>query len=161
MVIYGQHLTLTSTQYYKRTHSAGSTGAEGSLVWAKCIPLSVLSTSVYKSARSVYCAASVGWVLVSVNTLATSVVAAFRKQPDIAIGNVVGSNVFNILGILGISAMISPLSAPGISLFDYSAMMLFTVILIPLLYTRQLLQRIEGGALLLLYGLYLFMLWPN
>ena len=109
--------------------------------------------------------AVIGLTIVAAGTsmpeLATSVVAAFRKQPDIAIGNVVGSNVFNILGILGISAMISPLSAPGISLFDYSAMMLFTVILIPLLYTRQLLQRIEGGARLLLYGLYLFMLWPN
>lgn len=68
----------SSTRYKQEgdTHSAGSTGAEGSLIWAKCIPLSVLSTSVYKSARSGYCASSVGWVLVSANTVAASAVAA-------------------------------------------------------------------------------------
>ncbi|HOX77049.1 MAG TPA: hypothetical protein PLW31_03335 [Bacteroidales bacterium] len=40
-------------------------------------------------------------------------VAAFRKQPDIAIGNVIGSNIFNILSILGIAAMVEPIEAPG------------------------------------------------
>ena len=62
--------------------------------------------------------AVIGLTIVSAGTslpeLATSVVAAFRKQPDIAVGNVVGSNIFNILAILGISSVLVPYSAPGI-----------------------------------------------
>lgn len=97
----------------------------------------------------------------SMPELATSLVAAIRKQPDIAIGNVIGSNVFNILGILGVASIVSPLRAPGISTLDYSTMIIFTVLLIPLLYTGRLLHRLEGGALLASYGIYLFMLWPR
>jgi len=109
--------------------------------------------------------AVIGLTIVAAGTsmpeLATSLVAAVRKQPDIAIGNVVGSNVFNILGILGVASIISPISAPGISMLDYATMIIFTVILIPLLYTGRLLHRIEGGVLLLLYGAYLYILWPT
>ncbi|MCI2429645.1 calcium/sodium antiporter, partial [Candidatus Acetothermia bacterium] len=75
----------------------------------------------------------------SMPELATSMVAALRKQPDIAIGNIVGSNIFNILAILGLASMISPLHAPGISSLDYTVMIVFTVLLIPLLYTGRLL----------------------
>jgi len=109
--------------------------------------------------------AVIGLTIVAAGTsmpeLATSLVAALRKQPDIAIGNVVGSNVFNILGILGVASIVSPLRAPGISTWDYAAMMIFTVLLIPLLYTGRLLHRLEGAALLALYGVYLFILWPR
>lgn len=109
--------------------------------------------------------AVIGLTIVAAGTsmpeLATSVVAALRKQPDIAIGNVVGSNVFNILGILGVTSLVSPLYAPGISWTDYAAMLAFTVLLIPLLYTGRMLHRLEGLALLALYGGYLFLLWPK
>lgn len=109
--------------------------------------------------------AVIGLTIIAAGTsmpeLATSIVAAFRKQPDIAIGNVVGSNIFNILGILGLSSIITPLSAGGISALDYTTMIVFTVILIPLLYTGRLLHRLEGALLLLLYAAYLFVLWPT
>jgi len=109
--------------------------------------------------------AVIGLTIVAAGTsmpeLATSLVAAVRKQPDIAIGNIVGSNIFNILGILGVASMISPIHAPGISTLDYAAMIVFTVLLVPLLYTGRLLHRLEGLALLALYGVYLFMLWPR
>lgn len=109
--------------------------------------------------------AVIGLTIVAAGTsmpeLATSVVAAIRKQPDIAIGNVVGSNVFNILGILGLTSIVSPLNAPGIAWLDYAAMLAFTVLLIPLLYTGRILHRLEGLALLVLYGGYLFLLWPK
>lgn len=109
--------------------------------------------------------AVIGLTIVAAGTsmpeLATSVVAAFRKQPDIAIGNVVGSNIFNIFGILGVAALVSPLHAPGISRSDYIVMIAFTALLIPLLYTGRLLHRIEGVALLVLYGVYLSILWPK
>ncbi|MEP1896318.1 MAG: calcium/sodium antiporter [Alloalcanivorax venustensis] len=109
--------------------------------------------------------AVIGLTIVAAGTsmpeLATSVVAALRKQPDIAIGNVVGSNVFNILGILGVTSLVSPLYAPGISWTDYAAMLAFTVLLIPLLYTGRILHRLEGLALIALYAGYLFLLWPE
>ena len=66
--------------------------------------------------------AVIGLTIVAAGTsmpeLATSLVAAIRKQPDIAVGNVVGSNVFNILGILGVASIVSPLRAPGVSMLD-------------------------------------------
>ncbi|SFR48327.1 cation:H+ antiporter [Marinobacter gudaonensis] len=109
--------------------------------------------------------AVIGLTIVAAGTsmpeLATSLVAAFRRQPDIAIGNVIGSNVFNILGILGIASLVSPISAPGISVVDYITMLVFTVLIIPLLYTGRRLHRLEGGFLLGLYGVYLFILWPK
>lgn len=109
--------------------------------------------------------AVIGLTIVAAGTsmpeLATSMVAAVRKQPDIAIGNVVGSNIFNILAILGISSAISPLYAPAVSAVDYITMIGFTVLLFPLLYTGRVLSRIEGAALLALYGVYLYILWPK
>lgn len=109
--------------------------------------------------------AVIGLTIVAAGTsmpeLATSLVAAARKQSDIAIGNVVGSNVFNILGILGVSSIVSPLSAPGISTVDYLVMICFTVLVIPLLYTGRVFHRLEGGALLVLYVVYLFVMWPT
>jgi len=109
--------------------------------------------------------AVIGLTIVAAGTsmpeLATSLVAAVRKQPDIAVGNVVGSNIFNILGILGLASIVSPLRAPGVSMLDYIVMIGFTVLLIPLLYTGRLLHRLEGGALLALYGVYVFILWPE
>ncbi len=109
--------------------------------------------------------AVIGLTIVAAGTsmpeLATSLVAAFRKQPDIAIGNIVGSNIFNVLGILGVASVISPMEAPGISALDYGVMIMFSVLLIPLLYTGRRLHRVEGGVLLALYFGYLFLLWPE
>lgn len=96
----------------------------------------------------------------SLPELATSVVAALRRQPDIAVGNVVGSNIFNILGILGVSSLITPLAAPGISSVDITAMMLAAVTLLPLAWTGMIVQRWEGVLLLTGYGVYLWWLWP-
>ena len=109
--------------------------------------------------------AVIGLTIVAAGTsmpeLATSVVAAVRKQPDIAVGNVVGSNIFNILAILGVASIVSPLRAPGVSMLDYGVMIGLTVLVIPLLYTGRLLHRLEGAALLTVYGVYMFILWPR
>ena len=109
--------------------------------------------------------AVIGLTIVAAGTsmpeLATSLVAAVRRQADIAVGNVIGSNVFNILGILGVASVVSPLSAPGIALVDYATMVILTVLVIPLLYTGRVLHRIEGAVLLALYGVYLMVLWPT
>ncbi len=109
--------------------------------------------------------AVIGLTIVAAGTslpeLATSLVAAWRRQADIAVGNVVGSNVFNILGILGAASLVSPMASDGVGRTDLLVMVLFSVLLLPLLYTDRLLHRLEGVLLLLLYGGYLAWLWPR
>ncbi|QDT14886.1 calcium/sodium antiporter [Alienimonas californiensis] len=109
--------------------------------------------------------AVIGLTIVAAGTsmpeLATSLVAAIRRQSDIAIGNVIGSNVFNVLGILGTASLVAPIHAPNISLVDYATMIGLTVLIIPLLYTGRILHRIEGAVLLALYGVYLYAVWPK
>ena len=109
--------------------------------------------------------AVIGLTIIAAGTsmpeLATSAVAAIRKQPDIAVGNAVGSNLFNMLGILGVSSMVKPLKAGAITTLDLLVMTAFAVALYPLMYTGSKLQRWEGGLLLLGYSLYLFCLWPS
>lgn len=109
--------------------------------------------------------AVIGLTIIAAGTsmpeLATSLVAAIRKQPDIAVGNVIGSNIFNILGILGISGLVSPLASGGIRITDHVCMILFSLLLLPILYTGRKLIRIEGAFLLALYCGYLWHLWPK
>lgn len=108
--------------------------------------------------------AVIGLTIVAAGTslpeLATSLVAALHRQPDIAVGNIVGSNLFNILGIMGISAMVTPLSTEGITRIDLWTMVAFAVGLLPMLYTGLRLHRWEGGVLLAGYAAYLWHLWP-
>lgn len=106
--------------------------------------------------------AVIGLTVVAVGTslpeFATSAVAAWRGEGDIALGNVVGSNIFNILGILGITACIQPVDASGLSWIDGGVMLAFAAAILPLLWTGYTFSRVEGGALLLGYGAYLAVL---
>lgn len=100
--------------------------------------------------------AVIGLTLVAVGTslpeLTISVIAAFRNQADVAIGNILGSNIFNILGILGISALASPLTVhPRILQFDLWVMVAVTMLLLVFLFSGRKLSRIEGGILFLGY----------
>ena len=97
----------------------------------------------------------------SLPELATSVVAARKGQSAIAIGNVIGSNVFNILMILGITATISPMQIQGITMVDFS-LMLGSVVLVWLFsYTRYTVERWEGALLVGGYLVYLGWLLSN
>lgn len=100
--------------------------------------------------------------LVSVGTslpeLATSVVAAFKGNSDIAVGNVVGSNLFNLLGILGITAILHPIVSEGIHLSDLLVMCGLSALVLPFIRSRFRLERWEGGILLLIYGIYVILL---
>lgn len=84
----------------------------------------------------------------SLPELSTSLVAAIRRHSDIALGNVVGTNVFNILGILGLTAVVQPLQRGGVSWWDLGAMALAAMALVPLARTGLHLGRAEGAALL-------------
>ncbi|TLD72240.1 calcium/sodium antiporter [Phragmitibacter flavus] len=110
--------------------------------------------------------AIIGLTIVAAGTslpeLASSLVAAMRKQADIAIGNVIGSSIFNILCILGISGMAAgPLQGPGISQVDLYVMFGFSLVLMPILWTSSMVRRWEGVVLLAGYGAYLAFIWPK
>lgn len=96
----------------------------------------------------------------SLPELATSILAAVKKESDIAIGNIVGSNIFNILAILGISSLITPMHAPGIDQISICFMLGISVLLLPFMRTGFVLNRLEGAIFLLLYGGYMVYLWP-
>ncbi|MGJ8695873.1 MAG: calcium/sodium antiporter [Verrucomicrobiaceae bacterium] len=109
--------------------------------------------------------AVVGLTIVAAGTslpeLATSVVAAVRGQSPIAIGNVVGSNIFNILCILGVTATVAPIDAAGFGMRDGWVMLGFSALLVPFAMTGRRISRFEGTILLLGYGAYLVLLWPR
>jgi len=96
--------------------------------------------------------AVIGLTIVAAGTslpeLATSIVAAVRRHADIAVGNIVGSNIFNVLAIMGITGLIHPFSANGIYVSDAMTMLFFSVILLPLAATGFVIKRWEGAILL-------------
>lgn len=105
--------------------------------------------------------ALIGLTIVAVGTslpeLATSIVAAYRGNVDIAVGNVVGSNIFNIFWILGISSIISPLPfAPALQT-DVVVTVLATIVLFLALFVgnRHVIERWQGVGFIILYGAYL------
>lgn len=109
--------------------------------------------------------AVIGLTIVAAGTslpeLAASLVAALKKEPDIALGNIIGSNIFNILGILGVAALARPLAAPGIAALDLYVMIGFAAALALAIFTARRLDRWEGGVLLLGYVGYVWYLWPK
>lgn len=105
--------------------------------------------------------AFIGLTIVAVGTslpeLATSLIAAFRRQSEIAIGNIVGSNIFNVLGILGVTALIAPITvAPRFLTFDLPVMIAVSLVLTGLLLTRPVIGRGVGVALLAGYVAYVW-----
>jgi cation:H+ antiporter len=105
----------------------------------------------------------IGLTIVSAGTglpeVVASLVSSIRGRSDIAIGNVIGSNLFNILGILGLSGLAAPLPVqPDLLASDCRWMLGVTVLLFPLLWTGHRLSRLEGMILLAVYGVYLWLL---
>lgn len=105
--------------------------------------------------------AFIGLTIVAVGTslpeLATSLIAAFRRQSEIAIGNIVGSNIFNVLGILGVTALIAPIPVASRFLtFDLPVMIAVSLALTALLLTRPVIGRGIGVAMLAGYVAYVW-----
>ena len=106
--------------------------------------------------------AVIGLTLVAVGTslpeLSISVIAAIRRHADVAVGNILGSNIFNLLGILGVSSLLQPLPVHArILLFDQWVMLGTSLLLLLFLYTGSRLTRLEGGILLGGYGMYVWL----
>jgi cation:H+ antiporter len=107
----------------------------------------------------------IGLTIVAVGTsmpeLVTSVVAGLKKQGDVAFGNIVGSNIYNILGIGGFTALIAPGAVPReIATFDNLVMIAVSFLLLAFAFTSRRVSRWEGGVLLALYAGYVFLIWP-
>lgn len=105
----------------------------------------------------------IGLTIVAVGTslpeLVTSVVAALRRQSDIALGNILGSNIYNVLGILGVTALVKPIPVPDqIMAFDIWVMLGATALLLIFARTGNRICRAEGGVFLALYGGYITVL---
>lgn len=105
----------------------------------------------------------IGLTIVAIGTslpeVATVIVAALRKEADIALGAAVGSNIFNTLVILGVAGLVRPLSAtPALLLLDLPVMIVTCILLLPLVRTRMLLARWEGLLLVTGYAAYLAVL---
>lgn len=106
--------------------------------------------------------AFIGLTIVAVGTslpeLATSIIAAFRRQSEIAIGNIVGSNIFNVLGILGVTALIKPIPvADRFLTFDLPIMIAASLALTALLLTRPIIGRGIGLVVLIAYVTYVWL----
>jgi cation:H+ antiporter len=106
----------------------------------------------------------IGLTLVAVGTsmpeLATTVMAAIRRQADVALGNVIGSNMFNLLAIIGIAALVGPIPVdPEFLRFDLWVMLAASLLLIPFVFLRQNIGRIWGMILIVFYVSYVSMMF--
>lgn len=106
--------------------------------------------------------AVIGLTIVAVGTslpeLATTTVAALKRESDLAVGNLVGSNVLNVLGVLGITAVVSPLRSQGVSTADLGVMIGVALLTLVFMRTGYLLRRWEGALLVACYGVYIWQL---
>jgi cation:H+ antiporter len=102
--------------------------------------------------------AAIGLTIVAVGTslpeLATSVVASLRRQGDIALGNIVGSNIFNIFGILGVTAIVRAVDLGGITWIDLGVMVTLACALSLIVFVRPHLGRSEAALLLVAFVAY-------
>lgn len=101
----------------------------------------------------------IGLTLIAIGTslpeLATTVVAAFRRSADVAIGNVIGSNLFNVLAITGVASLVGPIPVDrGILQFDIWVMLAASLVLAPFIVFRLDMGRIVGAMLVMLYAAY-------
>lgn len=108
----------------------------------------------------------IGLTIVAVGTsmpeFVTSLIAALRRQSDVALGNILGSNIYNILGILGVAGLISPIVVPPeIARFDNFVMVVVSLALLVFAWTGMRIGRREGGALLAGYVAYVWWIWPT
>jgi cation:H+ antiporter len=103
----------------------------------------------------------IGLTLVAIGTslpeLATTVMAALRRQADVALGNVIGSNMFNLLAIIGIASLVGPITVdPAFLRFDLWVMLGASLMLIPFVFLKMDITRNWGIVLTALYALYMF-----
>ena len=95
----------------------------------------------------------------SLPELAASVIAAIKRESDLIIGNIIGSNIFNI-GILGLISFIQPIKVnPSLNKFELPVMLLFSILIFILMFIGRKISRIEGSILVLGYAVFIYLLF--
>jgi cation:H+ antiporter len=128
------------------------------VVGARLLITGALAISAFFKISEVIIGLTVVAIGTSLPELATSVVAALKKEPDVALGNAIGSNILNVLLILGVTALIQPISAAEIKASDLGVMLGSSVLLFVLLRWRSTLDRVGASILLSGYVLYVYSL---
>jgi cation:H+ antiporter len=118
----------------------------------------IVESAVYLSTSLGMSELGVGLTIVAIGTslpeLATSVLAALRNETDIAVGNVIGSNIFNIAGVLGVTSMIEPIAVdPGVLWVEFPAVLALSFLALGVAFAprskgQPIIKRWEGGLLL-------------
>ena len=157
-------------EYGPRPFSWQQVGINGGLFVAGAIALVIGSQVLVKGAADIAIALGaselvIGLTIVAIGTslpeLATSMVASFRGERDIAVGNVVGSNIFNILVVLGTTSVVAPrgiaVSATALG-FDLPVMVAVAIMCFPIFFSGNLISRWEGGLLVSYYFAYMLYL---
>ncbi len=126
----------------------------GGVIWGADL---LVGAAIELAAAAGVSEAVIGLTLVAIGTslpeLATSVTAAIKRQGDLALGNIIGSNIFNVLGISGVTAVVSPLNIPEqIMTVDVWIMAGATVLMIGAAVTGWRITRAEGGVFVALYA---------
>jgi cation:H+ antiporter len=127
----------------------------------------VVGGAVFIATRSGVSEGVIAFTLVAAGTsvpeLVTSVVAALKKSPGIAVGNVVGSNIFNIFMVLGVTPLIRPLEFTPANRYDIALVMAASILLFAFMFTgkNRKLDRWEGALLLCVYAAYMVFLFLN
>jgi cation:H+ antiporter len=108
--------------------------------------------------------AIIGLTMVAIGTslpeLATTVMAAYRKEADVAIGNVIGSNIFNLLGVIGVTSLIATLPVSiGFLTFDFWIMLASSLAMLPFIWFRVDIGKLFGAIFLTVYTIYIWMLF--
>jgi len=96
----------------------------------------------------------------SLPELVVSALAAYRGKADIAVGNVLGSNVFNVFLILGVAALFIPLGAIG-SMDNLLILLAITIVMVPICCSNHTISRIEGFVMLIIYGVYIWYIFAG
>lgn len=95
----------------------------------------------------------------SIPELTTSIIAAYKKETEIALGNLIGSNIFNILAVVGLTSIVSPMHLEIKTLnYDIIWMIGITILIFPLMVWKKLIFKWMGGILITIYGLYVYFL---
>jgi cation:H+ antiporter len=97
----------------------------------------------------------------SLPELAASVVAAARGEAEFSVGNVVGPNIYNVLAVIGIVAVVTPIGvSPGVRGFEFPALLAFTAVVVGLMAYGERISRVDGAVLTVGYGLFVYLLLP-
>jgi cation:H+ antiporter len=145
-----------------------SLGAELGLIALGLAALALGAHGLLSGAVAIASAAGVSDSVIGITVVAagttlpeliTCMVAALKREGDIAIGNIVGSNIFNLLGVLGLAGALAPISAAGVQAAEVWGFALLAVLSYPVMWRGMIVNRAEGALLVSAYLVYVTLIW--